>query len=69
MKLINSQYGGTRTSRSVKRSFGIDNFTHPVTNPEIFVEGKDVFLSIQTGGGKSMTYHAYPFLAKPNKPC
>lgn len=55
--------------REVKRSFGIDNFTHPVTNPEIFVEGKDVFLSIQTGVGKSMTYHAYPFLAKPNKPC
>lgn len=67
--------GSTRNTaelehREVKRLFGIDNFSHLQSHTlNYLLEGKDVFLSIRTGGGKSMTYQAFPFLAKPNKPC
>lgn len=56
--------------REVQRVFGIDNFTHIQSQTlKYLLEGKDVFLSILTDGGKSMTYQAFPFLAKPSNPC
>eukprot|EP00105_Crassostrea_gigas_P044452 XP_019928600.1 PREDICTED: uncharacterized protein LOC109620473 [Crassostrea gigas] len=56
--------------REVQRVFGIDNFTHIQSQTlKYLLEGKDVFLSIRTGCGKSMTYQAFPFLAKPSNPC
>lgn len=56
--------------REVQRVFGIDRFTHIQSQTlKYLLEGKDVFLSKRTGDGKSMTYQAFPFLAKPNNPC
>ena len=50
---------------SLREFFGVENLhEHQISTLQSLPDGRDVFLSVRTGGGKSLCYMGFPVAAK-----